>query len=172
MNIESKKIISRSTKNTLISIISSRKDLPLEFLKQGLKDGKNCVFVSTNIDTKVIENELKKTSISNDINNRIRFIDCSGRKCSFNVYRYDLRNLNHLNVVLTQSLADLMTSKPRICILDSLFDIEKNNKPEDFSKFIEIFRDIVKEYDAIALLFSNKESEGLKNHVDRVILIE
>jgi len=108
--------------------------------------------------------------LTNNIESRIRFIDCSGRKHSF--YRSDLRNLSHLNVVLAQSLTDLMVSESRICILDYLTDIEKNNKPEDFSKFIEILKDIVKKYITTALLFSDKESEKLKNLVDKVMLIK
>jgi len=172
MKIKPNKMLGRFKKNTLISIVSSKKDFSLEFLKWGMKDGKNCVFVSTNVDKKVTENELKEILINNDVDSRIRFIDCSGRKHSLNVYISNLKNLSHLNVVLTQSLADLMSSESRICILDSLSEIEENNKPEDLFKFIEILTDIAKKYDTTTLLFSDKESKKLKNFMDKVILIE
>ena len=107
--------------------------------------------------------------MTNNIESRIRFIDCSGRKHSF--YRSDLRNLSHLNVVLAQSLADLMSPESTVCILDSLSDIERNNTPDDFSKFIEILKDIVKKYNTTAVLFSDKENERIKNLVDNIELI-
>jgi len=169
MKIKSNKILRKLPKNTVISIVSPKEDISLEFLKHGLRNGKNCVFVSTSTDIKLIENELRKT-LTNNIESRIRFIDCSSKKHSF--YRSDLRNLSHLSVLLAQSLTDLMVSESRICILDYLTDIEKNNKPEDFSKFIEILKDIVKKYNTTALLFSDKESEKLKNLVDKVMLIK
>jgi len=64
MKIKPNKMLGRFKKNTLISIVSSKKDFSLEFLKWGMKDGKNCVFVSTNVDKKVTENELKEILIN------------------------------------------------------------------------------------------------------------
>jgi KaiC/GvpD/RAD55 family RecA-like ATPase len=175
MRITSKKkknkILDKLTKNTIITIVGPRKDLSLELLKQEVKNGKNCVFVSTDTDIKIIENELRKT-LTNNIENRTRFIGCSGGKQSFNAYRSDLRDLSHLNVVLAQSLADLMSPESTVCILDSLSDIERNNTPDDFSKFIEILKDIVKKYNTTAVLFSDKENERIKNLVDNIELIK
>jgi len=164
------KILGRSKNNNLMSIISPRKNLSLEFLKQGLKGGKNCVFVSNNTDLKSVENEVKKILTNDDMDSRIRFIDFSSKKPSFNVYRSNLSNLSHLNVVLAQSLADLMSPESRICIFDCLSDIKRNNKPEDVSKFIKILTDIVEKYDTTALLFSDEESKELKNLTDRVLI--
>lgn len=154
----------------------------LLFIKHGLKEGHNCVFVSTENNIKKIEREIKTGLNFENIderNERIRLIDCySDKKNEPYIYSSLPETMGHLNVVITQSLADLMNAKPRRCVFNSISTLFACNEPEKVFEFIQSLKNGMKKFNATCILTLNEELqenktiEKIKELVDVIVEIK
>jgi len=151
----------------------------LLFLKHGLKEGHNCIFVSTENNIKKIEREIKTGLKFENVDERIRLIDCCyGEEIEPYIHSSLPETIGHLNVVITQSLADLMNPKPRRCVFSSISTLFACNEPEKVFGFVQSLKDNMKKFNSTCILTLNEELHGnktiekIKELVDVIIEIK